>query len=305
MNNVALLSTSYSGSTLVSMLVCSHPNVIGFGDTYNYQFVRLSDTSCTCGARPSVSCPARIRIENQLIAEGDRFRWLTSNPTPIPEFLASNRNAAEIFRKERWIQFYRQLPKALRVKLLSGYYRQNTRFFEALKILEGKTHYFDGCKSLVRVELLKTIFPDMKIVHLIKNPKAYLHSFLRRENQDYRKIVDGWVRYHTDSKNLGSVLGPESYMLVTFEELTKMPEDCLKTIYRFMGLPERQEPFDQWVDLKSVHVVGSRSKNVFKQVEEKVPKWKSELGIEQIKYINRKVEAIGWLQPILPRLDWT
>jgi hypothetical protein len=304
MKTVAFLSTSYSGSTLVSMLVCSHPNIIGFGDTYNYQFVRLSDTSCTCGARPSVSCHARVRIENHLIAAGDRFRWLTANPTPIPQFLASNKTATEIFRKERWIQVYRQLPKALRVKLFASYYRQNTRFFDALEMLEGKTHYFDGCKSLARVELLKTICPDIKIVHLIKNPKAYLHSFLRREAKGYRTIVDGWIRYHTDAADLGNVLGPDSYMLLTFEELTKMPEDWLKKIYCFMGVPERHEPFDQWIDLKTLHVVGSRSKNVFKRVDEKIPKWESELSAEQLRYIDQKIDAINWLQPILPRFDW-
>lgn len=106
MKNVALLSAPYSGSTLVSMLVCSHPNVIGFGDTYNYQFVNLSETSCTCGASPSVLCPVRVSIEKILKADGDSFRWVTSNPTPIPNVFKSSRLGARVFRSNGWLHVY-------------------------------------------------------------------------------------------------------------------------------------------------------------------------------------------------------
>lgn len=304
MKNIALLSTSYSGSTLISMLACSHPNVIGFGDTYNYQFVKLEDTSCTCGSKPSVCCPVRVELERRMISKGDCFRWMSSNPTPIPGFLASNKTAATIFRKDRWLHLSRLVPAAVRLRVFNDYYQQNLRFFEALGHLNDKTHYFDGCKSLLRVELLRTILPDTKIVHLIKNPKAYLHSFLRREQRDYRAIVKGWVRYHNDARELADRLGPNSYRLITFEELTRNPEQIVQGLYRFMGVSERSEAFDRWVNLASVHVVGSRSKNVFRQVEEKEPKWRSELQAVQLDYIDRTVERIGWLQPILPRLDW-
>jgi hypothetical protein len=236
---------------------------------------------------------------------GDDFRWLTSNPTPMPDFLLSSKFATRLFRKERWLHLWRKVPNALRLKFLSEFYRQNARFFETLEMIEGKTHYFDGCKSLLRLELLRTVYPDTKIVHLIKNPKAYLHSFLSRENKNYRTLVDGWVRYHSDSRDLGALLGPDSYTLVTFEELTRNPEKSLTMLYRFMELPERSEPFNEWVDLKTVHVIGNRTKNSFKQVEEKIPKWKSELAAEQLRYIDKKVESIEWLQPILPRLDWS
>ncbi len=304
MKNVALLSTSYSGSTLISMLACSHPNVIGFGDTYNYQFVNLDETSCTCGAKPSVSCPVRVDLERRMISKGSSFRWLSSNPTPIPGLLASNKYAATVFRKDRWLHLCRLVPASVRLRMFNDYYRQNLCFFESLDQLNNKTHYFDGCKSLLRVELLRAIFPDTKIVHLIKNPKAYLHSFLKREKRDYRAIVKGWVRYHADARDLGERLGPDSYRLVTFEELTRNPDQVVQSLYRFMGVPERLDAFDRWVDLGSVHVVGSRSKNVFRQVEEQQPKWRSELQAAQLDYIDRAVERIDWLQPILPRLDW-
>ncbi len=302
--NVALLSTSYSGSTLVSMLVCSHPHVIGFGDTYNYQFVKLGKTSCTCGAHPSVTCPVRADIESGMRARGEDFRWLTSNPTPLPRLLRSSLAATRLSRNDRWLHFYRALPQSARRLLLGRYYRENSRFFESVSQLGPYTHYFDGCKSLFRLELLRSLFPDTLVVHLIKNPKAYLHSFLTRKEARFQVVVDGWLKYHAESRRFAELLGQDRYRLVTFEELTRNPEQSVQELYRFIGVPDRDEPFEHWVNLKTVHVVGSRTKNVYRRVEEKTPRWKTELTREQLTYIDRRVAQVPWLAPILPRLDW-
>lgn len=304
MKNVALLSTAYSGSTLVSMLVCSHPNVIGFGDTYNYQFVDLQDTACTCGAKPSVSCPVRVYVETRMKQTGFDFTWLRSNPTPIPGFLRSSRAAADASRRSALVRLYRQVPTSVRLKVFSRYYSENLRYLEVLGEIQGKTHYFDGCKILPRLELLRTVCPETKVVHLIKNPKAYLHSFLKRRTKDYRAVIDGWLRYHTDARKFQELLGADRYMLMTFEEFTKSPEDLAQEIYGFIGVPPRQDPFDQWVRRESVHVIGSRTKDSFRQVEKKAPSWKSELPIEQLEYVDRKVAGVQWLQALLTRLDW-
>ncbi len=305
MKNVALLSTSYSGSTLVSMLVCSHPNIIGFGDTYNYQFVPLAETSCTCGAAPSICCPIRMDIERRLNENGLRFSWLTSNPTPLPRFLAPHAFASNLSRKAALLKLYRAVPVQARLKIFPRFYEETLHFFEALDSIGNKTHYFDGCKVLLRVELLRTFAPETKVIHLIKNPKAYLYSYLGRRGKTLRSVVNGWIRYHKASREFQNILGDQNYMLVTFEELTANPEQTMEEIYQFIGVPARTEPFETWVDKSTIHVVGSESKNVFQRVEKKAPKWKTELRPEQMAYIDRKTKDIDWLQPLLARPDWS
>ncbi len=304
MENIALLSTSYSGSTLLSMLVCSHPSIIGFGDTYNYQFVPLSETSCTCGAAPSICCPIRVAIERRMTESGGRFSWLTSNPTPLPRLLAAHPSAVDLSRKAALLSLYRAIPVEARLKIFSSFYEETRLFFEALDAIENKTHYFDGCKVLLRLELLRTLVPETKVIHLIKNPNAYVHSFLGRRGRSLQSIVNGWIRYHAASREFQSILGDQKYMLVTFEELSANPEKTLKDIYHFIGVAARTEPFETWVNKASVHVVGSKSKNVFQRVQEKAPRWKSELRPGQIAYIERRTKDIDWLQPLLARPDW-
>ncbi len=298
MRNVALLSSSYSGSTLLSMLVCSHPNVIGFGDTYNYQFVNLHETRCTCGASPSFTCPVRIEIENQMKQRGADFEWLTSNPTPIFDFSRTNKKAANLSRKAGWVPLCRALPDTARLKLFSRYYRENKIFMEAMASVGDYSHYFDGCKTLLRLELLRTIFPETKVVHLIKNPNAYLHSYLKRKKLGYRAIVNGWFRYNASAHGFRDLLGSERYLLVTFEELTKNPEESLQEIYRFIDVPEREGSLDQWIEMNKIHVIGSETKNFFRQVDEKAPKWKTDLDREQLDYVAKRAAEASWLHPI-------
>lgn len=192
----------------------------------------------------------------------------------------------------------------MRLKLFAQYYQQNARFLDALETIHGKTHYFDGCKCLLRLELLRTVYPDTKIVHLIKNPNAYLHSVLQRKNKNYRKVVEDWIQYHSASLSLGNSLGPDRYLLLTFEELTSRPEAVITNLWRFMGVPKREIPISEWVDTSSIHVIGNRSKNEFRQVDQKVARWKSDLTKEQLDYVEKKVQGITWLQPLLGRLDW-
>ena len=63
---VSLLGTSYSGSTLVSMLMSSQPRVVGFGDTYvppNPD--HYPKHPCTCGSWYE-ECPPRVAIADAI-----------------------------------------------------------------------------------------------------------------------------------------------------------------------------------------------------------------------------------------------
>ena len=231
---------------------------------------------------------------------GARFEWIKSNPTPIFDFLRANRLAVGVSRKRAWLYFYRSLPDFVRMSLFARYYGENRLFMQALKNCGDYEFYFDGCKNLARLELLRTIFPETKVIHLIKNPNAYLHSFLKRKNMNYHRVVNGWIRYNTTAHGFKDLLGPDKYRLITFEELTNTPEESLTKLYRFIGAPERQECFDEWIDMERIHVVGNATKNVFRRVEKKAPRWKTELRREQVAYVQKRVAETEWLAPIFP-----
>lgn len=234
----------------------------------------------------------------------DPFRWLTANPTPIPHFLRDQRIATTLIRSRRLAILYQLIPKEIKFEIFSSYYRQTDRFFKALSRIEHKSNYFEGCKSVLRAQLIVELYPETKIVHLIKNPYAYLDSCIRRVKKPYRSIVNGWVNYHNNAKDIGDHIESKSYLQITFEELTKTPQETVEKVYDFIGVPQRSQNIDQWVDPRFIHVVGSRSKNVFKTVEEKEPRWKKSLTADQMKYIHHRIERMHWIKPLLPKLDW-
>ena len=300
MKYATLLSSSYSGSTILSMLVCSHPKVIGFGDTYNYQYVRLHDTKCTCGAIPSSTCPVRVEIEHEMRELGQSFQWTTSSPTPIPERLRINRLAVSLSRRTQLRQMYRCLPRGVRETLCSRFYSENLSFMSALRSLEEYEWYFDGCKNLVRLDLLQSVIPIVKVVHLIRNPNSYLHSQLKRGRENYRRIVKGWLRYNTVAHRYQETHGSNGYLLVRYEDLVKDPKIVIGDICDFLGLPHLAVVALSAADKERIHVVGNRAKEKFSAVEDRSVDWREALGSEQLAYVAERTRSLNWLQAVYP-----
>lgn len=297
---MALLSSSYSGATLVSMMVGTHPQIVGFGDTYNYQMVDLKSTRCTCGAAPSTTCPVRIEVEQEMARRGVPFSWLKSNPTPIPELFSENKRVAIISRKHRiWLPIYRMMPDSVRLKIFKRFYRENRALLETLGDI-GNSCYFDGCKSISRLELMRTLYPDTKVVHWIKSPYSYLQSVIKRRGTiNYKRTIEGWLRYNDSARRYRDILGEENYLLASYEDFTEAPQAVLAIIYRFMGLCEF-DPIAANMDVQNAHVIGSSTKNSFRKIENHPPNWHQTLSNEQQRYIESKLQG-HWSGPFLNR----
>jgi hypothetical protein len=298
--NVALLSSSYSGSTLLSILACSHPKVIGFGDTYNYQFVRLPETRCTCGASPSCRCPIRVSLESKMKEMGYEFRWTTSNPTPLMRGLRGNRAAVRASRSVFLMHLYRRWSDSVKKWVFARYYQENLSFLRALEECGDYECYFDGCKSLSRLELMRVVLPDTKVVHLVRDPRGCLHSALKRGQGDYRRVVDGWCRYNLLARRYRDVLGEKRYLLVLYEELATHPESVLAKVHEFMGVPPHRADIGMGVDKSGVHVVGNRMKESLRRVENHSLDWGKKLEGHQLDYVRRRVAEMDWLSVLDP-----
>jgi hypothetical protein len=285
---------------MLSILVCLHPKIIGFGDTYNYQFVELTDTQCKCGASPSNNCPIRVEIKNQMNKLGHQFKWTRSNPTPLFDVMRSNKRAVRISRKVYWFYVYKKLPTSFRKFIFYNYYKENIAFMQTLKKVGNYECYFDGCKNITRLELLRTVFPDTRVVHLIKNPNAFLHSVLKRGNKNYKKIVDAWFRYNNNARQYKEKLGQQKYLLICYEDLARNPAHVLQKVFNTIGMPVYEPSINPRLHLGRVHVIGNKMKNSFEKVEDRSPNWREELEQHQIVYIERKKAELNWIKSIYP-----
>jgi len=169
---------------------------------------------------------------------------------------------------------------------------------QALEKFGNYECYFDGCKNITRLELLRTVFPDTRVVHLIKNPNAYLHSVLKRGNKNYKKFVDAWFRYNINARRYKEKLGQQKYLLVCYEDLVRNPAHVLKKVFDIIGIPVYETSINPRVNMGRVHVIGNKMKNSFKKIEDRSPNWREELKQNQKVYIERKKAESNWIKSI-------
>lgn len=135
------------------------------------------------------------------------------------------------------------------------------------------------------IETLKRMYPDAKIIHIVRDPRdvavsAMFHSYRNfRENREQNWITD-FVEsaLHGDSENIlkkqavaaffkrharawnhiasifhqtGKTLYGDNYLLVRYEDLLEAPLEQVRQLFSFSGLPHEQELVAQIVEKAS------------------------------------------------------
>lgn len=81
--------------------------------------------------------------------------------------------------------------------------------------------------------------PTLKIIHLIRDPRAQTKSRLKLRGSFKCTSADipGYCKSVLDDLKLGSELPPEIYRLVRYEDLVLNPMDEMENLYKFLGVP--------------------------------------------------------------------
>jgi hypothetical protein len=286
---LALLSSSFSGSTLLSILLSQDKRVIGFGDTYPLDSIEkrngYADMTCTCGEL-ILQCPLRVTLQEKMREKGFRnYSWLTSRATP--------RLLGKAPRRLRLLQM---LPNATMPAVFGRFLSETDAYIAALSEIGDFQVYFDGCKTLIRHEILSRSNRDMKIVHLLKDPRDVVHSYLKHSGKSDHAVegfVRQWIFYNDTAYAYRHRLGDANYLPITYSELVRSPEDSLRKIYQFAGLPAPQIDLSD-INLNWLHIVGNKMRSSFINIEDRSGEWVGRLDKNVADEIVRKVAQYEW-----------
>jgi len=129
--------------------------------------------------------------------------------------------------------------------------------------------------NINHVLFLKDLFPEMKFIHIYRDPRDVVSSFKRHtwggnSAQDAVPIIKGTLmKWEEEKKNMPR----ESYLEIALEDLVKDKETILKRICDFLGIG-----FD--VNMLKMDLSKSHS-----------GRWKRDLSKEEIELVERE---LGW-----------
>ncbi len=295
MKYVSLLNTGFSGSTLVSMMLSSQPKVVGFGDTYfSTDPKHLPKHPCTCG-KWYEECEPRADSRNAIHRGGEtNFEWPSATAVPVPHGMSQQMRRFWPLTKSASLPIVAAIPNPIRKRLFSRYYRQNQLMIEGLAESGKYNVYIDGCKDLVRFELLQSVVPDIRILHIVRHPGAYLYHFHKAGDTQYAMRLKHWLRYNKQCRQLSRRVSLDNYFPITYEAIVRQPEQFLEGFAKFLGVTNFDLSDASALRRSQIHVIGNRMREDADRVLDFSNTWRGKLPPEVEKQADDIIHQDDW-----------
>lgn len=269
MNNcisfVFLVATSYSGSTLLSMLMNAHPQIASIGELDNsigllFKSGKFNKYDCSCGVDIK-KCEFWKEVKNRCYGKNielDLYDFKTRLDCKLGNNI--NRVLFGVPGKYAFMQKLRdsilwQIPHYK--KMIDSAMHRQLGIAQAVLEVTSKKIFFDASKNIFRAFFLsKSSKVDFKLLHLVRDPRGVMNSYIKRkEDISLREIARSWMRINLAAMRLKASLPNDAYLLVHYEQLCKHPEDKLAEISCFIGV----EPLDLMgrVNGQTNHIIGN------------------------------------------------
>jgi hypothetical protein len=243
-----IAGSGHSGSTLLSFLVNCHPKVFAIGEAHASR-VRRDPESRVCSCGEALRSCTFFRKQSALFSRAgldfDPATWtlnyaIDGRPLLSRLLMRSLRNRPlEVLRG--WLL---GLVPAYR-RMLRGLDEKNRIFVRnALAITKSRV-FADTSKDPFRIYHLRRMpFFRLKVIHLIRDPRAVVYSALKRhrergardEDFDDAGLAAKWVRTQSNVERRLRGMGPGERLLVRYEDLCRDPEAELAKIGVFAGV---------------------------------------------------------------------
>jgi hypothetical protein len=193
---VFISSSGHSGSTLLDMLISSHPEVVSVGEVV--RFSSAPNSRCACGDK-AWECPFWLAVDE--VIRGRTGLTLTE--------LQLTRGAPETFQSH------------------------NLTLFDAVREVSGKRVIVDSSKRLDRlIPLVDSDKLDVVPIRLIRNPHGVVCSYLRK-GRDWRLYAERYARGLILAKEY---LRHCPHIKVRYEQLVENPPSTLARVMHGIGL---------------------------------------------------------------------
>lgn len=292
MKVVYITSSSYSGSTLLTFLLNTHPKICTAGEMEGWAYSEPGSFLCSCG-RPLEECPLFLEVQRGFRRAGLPFAF---NEFGTAYRLTTNE------RVNRYL--CGSLPFGLsatplesardtlvqRLPVFSGRLRRqdhaNRVFMKAAVDYAGAEVFLDATKDPYRLRRLGRIPElDIYVIHLVRDLRGVVLSDLESKKRriDASQATQLWIKQQ--QRILRVLPGFRRTRTLFYEDLCDSVEPTLAGLYEFIGL----EPSEWNGDFRSVehHVLGNSMRLGKVGTIVKSERWRTELSATELGEIER------------------
>jgi hypothetical protein len=289
-----IASSSYSGSTLLTFLLATHPRIATVGELKATAMGDVERYPCSCGALIR-ACGHWRRITEELDRRGQAFdvaRFGTDFRFETAGRLAQRALGADL----RGRAF--EAARACALRLLPGasaefrgILERNRVLMETICGLRGNDVFLDGSKEPVRLKYLagSGLWPT-RVVHLVRDGRGVVVSMMKkRKNKTvYDSVERAALQWRRTNEGCERVLGSlprASWVRVRYEDLCGDPARALGAILSLIGAQPHAIP----EDFRSIdhHILGNLMRIRTDGRVHVDETWRSKLGASELLAFDR------------------
>lgn len=204
-----ILGSGHCGSTVFNQLLNNHPDLVGLSEIFiirRYHEKRWDKLFKNQPYWQDVNAEFLKRTSKSLLeTKFPEARWR--------DVINDNRNLVREFQK------YWQL-------------------YDCVRDLTEKVSVVDSSKNLTHLYFLKKAMrpqDDLKVIHLIRDGRAVINSYIRRYN-NFRLGCHRWLKTNVGSELIKTQFAQDKWLTIKYEDLTKYPEKSLEVVCQFIGI---------------------------------------------------------------------
>jgi Sulfotransferase family len=296
---VSLLANSYSGATLLTLLLNGHREIVSNGEA---MFIDERDQThyvCTCGQYLEDCAFYRATARHMRLP--DDAGWDRQLFMRVPRF-SSNPLLEGLLRSARFVS----APRDRLIALVPAYRDIRDRFLQAqlqffanARRFAGAPLYLDGTKSLRRAQLLAADGRcDMKVLYLVRDGRGFCASYLKntRPQPSPSTAARRWLAHIVRVDRFAQAFPSIPLLTVRYEDLCRSTEETMRTICRFLDIPYQSLAFGS---MAGAHVLGNRMRRTFSGSIVEDTSWKQKLDQDTQRRLTaimrRQLERFGYL----------
>ena len=278
-----LMNTSYAGSTMMTLLMDSHPQIASVGEGINRRiFVKNPDAfSCSCG-EVLIHCAFWKQVAQCVNDQGIDFQ--------IQDLSLGYKYQNSVLR--HLLHTYYAHPKlgpwhadlssrlpihASRIKKIG---RINVAFIRAALKVTGADVFFSASKNLMgHHHLLGVPELEVKFIRIVRDVRSFASSY-KLKGKTVPEAIKVWRNYQLCADYLMQTLPEHDVILVRYEDLCRQPDYWLETIHHFLEVEARPLP-DVFIP-KEHHITGNKIRLQPQLTVQPIERWKTILTDDEI-----------------------
>ncbi|MGK7952408.1 MAG: sulfotransferase [Xenococcaceae cyanobacterium] len=269
-NLIYIASTGRSGSTILDNLLGAHSQILTTGEIqiWPHEILQRGFQKCGCG-KSIPDCPFRTKMSQKI------------NPLeqsePKINFFREKHTGGKTLRWQYLSEFMTKRDIGNH-QLIETYGKNNYKLFQSLletseEVTGVRPEWIvDASKDPYRLLwLIKSGMFNIKVLHIIKDPRAFIYSMIRGflahpdkyshlelTKLTVAKSLSWIVQNYLISKIAQNHILPEDYLFIPYEEFASQPNNILKKITTIIECDFEEEVINNFRQQEIHTIAGNR-----------------------------------------------